>query len=92
VYQGWWRGGSVAIKVVAHEGDLDGKVGALRESLLCSSIQHPHVVRAPCPPCVTAEPRTLAAPDHLQTMLCSLSWPDMTLQFLLSNSVKIVKW
>ena len=45
VYQGWWRGGSVAIKIVPHEGALGEKVDALRESLLCSAIQHPHIVR-----------------------------------------------
>jgi hypothetical protein len=45
VYQGWWRGGSVAIKVIPHEGELGEKVDALRESLLCSSVQHPHIVR-----------------------------------------------
>lgn len=45
VYHGWWRGGSVAIKIVPHEGELGEKVDALRESLLCSAIQHPHIVR-----------------------------------------------
>ncbi|CAL8471108.1 g10650 [Coccomyxa elongata] len=44
VYHGWWRGGSVAIKIVPHEGELGEKVDALRESLLCSAIQHPHIV------------------------------------------------
>ena len=44
VYQGWWRGGTVAIKVVPHEGDLGEKVEIVRESLLSSSIQHPQIV------------------------------------------------
>ena len=44
VYQGWWRGGTVAIKVVPHEGDLGAKVEIVRESLLSSSIQHPQIV------------------------------------------------
>ena len=44
VYQGWWRGGMVAIKVVPHEGDLGEKVEIVRESLLSSSIVHPNVV------------------------------------------------
>ena len=47
VYQGWWRGGMVAIKVVPHEGDLGEKVEIVRESLLSSSIQHPQIVSTP---------------------------------------------
>lgn len=47
VYQGWWRGGVVAIKVVPHEGDLGEKVEIVRESLLSSSIQHPQIVSTP---------------------------------------------
>ena len=45
VYQGWWRGGMVAIKVVPHDGDLGEKVEIVRESLLSSAIQHPQIVR-----------------------------------------------
>lgn len=47
VYQGWWRGGMVAIKVVPHEGDLGEKVEIVRESLLSSAIQHPQIVSTP---------------------------------------------
>ena len=47
VYQGWWRGGMVAIKVVPHEGDLGEKVEIVRESLLSSAIQHPQIVGIP---------------------------------------------
>ena len=65
VYQGWWRGGSVAIKVVSHEGDLGGKVGALRESLLCSNIQHPHVVRT------YHLIKTADAPTNPATLVCA---------------------
>ena len=46
VYQGWWRGGMVAIKVVPHDGDLGEKVEIVRESLLSSAIQHPQIVRS----------------------------------------------
>ena len=35
----------VAIKVIEHNADDNSKMDGLRESLLCSSIQHPNVVR-----------------------------------------------
>ena len=45
VYKGRWRGGTVAIKVIAHDGSVASQMSALRESLLCKNITHPNVVR-----------------------------------------------
>ena len=47
VYKGRWRGGTVAIKVIAHDGSVASQMSALRESLLCKNITHPNVVRKP---------------------------------------------
>ena len=57
VYQGWWRGGVVAIKVVPHDGDLGEKVEIVRESLLSSAIQHPQIVRFSGPSIPALHPR-----------------------------------
>ncbi len=57
VYQGWWRGGVVAIKVVPHDGDLGEKVEIVRESLLSSAIQHPQIVRFSNPSIPPLHPR-----------------------------------
>ena len=45
VYKGRWRGGTVAIKVLAHNGSVVRQMSALREALLCKNITHPNVVR-----------------------------------------------
>ncbi|KAK9842451.1 hypothetical protein WJX81_000763 [Elliptochloris bilobata] len=45
VYKGRWRGGTVAIKVIAHDGSVASQMSALRESLLCKNITHPNVVQ-----------------------------------------------
>jgi len=47
VYKGRWRSGTVAIKVIAHDGSVASQISGLRESLLCKNITHPNVVRAP---------------------------------------------
>ena len=47
VYKGRWRGGTVAIKIIAHDGSVASQMSALRESLLCKNITHPNVVRSP---------------------------------------------
>ena len=47
VYKGRWRGGTVAIKIIAHDGSVASQMSALRESLLCKNITHPNVVRPP---------------------------------------------
>ena len=45
VYKGRWRGGTVAIKVLQHGGNVALQISALRESLLCKNIMHPNIVR-----------------------------------------------
>lgn len=45
----------VAIKVIEHSADDSSKLDGLRESILCSNIQHPNVVspascNIPCRP------------------------------------------
>ena len=45
---GEWKGGVVAVKVIAHDASLSRRVDTLRESLVGISMQHPCVVR-PCP-------------------------------------------
>jgi len=49
VYKGRWRSGTVAIKVIAHDGSVASQISGLRESLLCKNITHPNVVRGPPP-------------------------------------------
>jgi hypothetical protein len=75
VYQGWWRGGSVAIKVVPHEGELGGRADALRESLLCSNVQHPNIVRPLPVPLSLGKScgRALCLSMHVNCALPSLS-------------------
>ncbi len=43
---GEWKGGVVAVKVIAHDASLSRRVDTLRESLVGISMQHPNVVRA----------------------------------------------
>ncbi len=42
---GSWRGGTVAVKVLCHEGSRTAKLNALHESVVCAHVQHPNVVR-----------------------------------------------
>ncbi|BDA40615.1 probable LIM domain-containing serine/threonine-protein ki at C-terminar half [Coccomyxa sp. Obi] len=44
VYKGRWRGGTVAVKIINHDKHVGNNFDALRESVLCSNIQHPNVV------------------------------------------------
>ena len=37
-------GGTVAVKIVSHDGDVGHRMDVLRESLLSANIQHPNVV------------------------------------------------
>ncbi|KAK9916935.1 hypothetical protein WJX75_008980 [Coccomyxa subellipsoidea] len=44
VYKGRWRAGTVAVKIINHDKHVGNNFDALRESVLCSNIQHPNVV------------------------------------------------
>ena len=44
-HAGSWRGGTVAVKVLCHEGSRTAKLNALHESVVCAHVQHPNVVR-----------------------------------------------
>ncbi|CAK0758375.1 hypothetical protein CVIRNUC_002615 [Coccomyxa viridis] len=44
VYKGSWRGGTVAVKVLCHEGSRTAKLNALHESVVCAHVQHPNVI------------------------------------------------
>ena len=41
-----WRGGTVAVKVLSHEGSRTAKLNALHESLVAAHVHHPNVVCA----------------------------------------------
>ena len=43
-HAGSWRGGTVAVKVLCHEGSRTAKLNALHESVVCAHVQHPNVV------------------------------------------------
>ncbi|BDA50693.1 probable mitogen-activated protein kinase kinase kinase 12 at C-terminar half [Coccomyxa sp. Obi] len=44
VYKAIWRGGTVAVKVLSHEGSRTAKLNALHESLVSAHVHHPNVV------------------------------------------------
>ncbi|CAK0735475.1 hypothetical protein CVIRNUC_000587 [Coccomyxa viridis] len=44
VYKGRWRAGSVAVKIINHDKHVGNNFDAMRESVLCSNINHPNVV------------------------------------------------
>ncbi|CAL5225265.1 g8059 [Coccomyxa viridis] len=44
VYRGRWRAGSVAVKIINHDRNVGNNFDAMRESVLCSNINHPNVV------------------------------------------------
>ncbi|KAK9917133.1 hypothetical protein WJX75_001207 [Coccomyxa subellipsoidea] len=44
VYKAIWRGGTVAVKVLSHEGSRTAKLNALHESLVAAHVHHPNVV------------------------------------------------
>ncbi|CAL8465124.1 g4659 [Coccomyxa elongata] len=44
VYRAIWRGGTVAVKVLSHEGSRTAKLNALHESLVSAHVHHPNVV------------------------------------------------
>ena len=50
VYKGRWKGSTVAIKVLEHSLNVQETI--TRESLLCTSIAHPSVVRHSLSCCV----------------------------------------
>ena len=41
---GRWRAGSVAVKIINHDRNVGNNFDAMRESVLCSNINHPNVV------------------------------------------------
>ena len=41
---GRWRAGSVAVKIINHDKHVGNNFDAMRESVLCSNINHPNVV------------------------------------------------
>ena len=43
-HAGRWRAGTVAVKIINHDKHVGNNFDALRESVLCSNIQHPNVV------------------------------------------------
>ena len=76
VYKGRWRSGTVAIKVIAHDGSVASQISGLRESLLCKNITHPNVVRAPRRPPgapARARPRDRRGPCAPATGACASS-------------------
>ena len=43
-HAGRWRAGSVAVKIINHDRNVGNNFDAMRESVLCSNINHPNVV------------------------------------------------
>lgn len=44
LFAGRWRAGSVAVKIINHDKHVGNNFDAMRESVLCSNINHPNVV------------------------------------------------
>jgi hypothetical protein len=78
-----WRGGTVAVKVLSHEGSRARKLNALHESMVCAAVHHPNVVRARmCPHMQPREPSVA----YLLNLCAGLGWNP------LSDGSALWKW
>ena len=73
-------GGTVAVKIVSHDGDVGHRLDVLRESLLSANIQHPNVVSTYKARCQGSSPRTL--------LTC---WPSWSVAYA-SNLVDTLRY
>ena len=67
-HAGSWRGGTVAVKVLCHEGSRTAKLNALHESVVCAHVQHPNVVSHLLPDRCAASRPSAATTLHMCSM------------------------
>ena len=75
-----WRGCTVAVKVLSHEGSQSARVNALHESVVSQHVSHPNVVGSAC-----ASASTPVAQCWVMTVLISGTRRQLTaLEFMVS--------